>query len=70
MKVFLNVKLGIGGIREIEFFCADFSTFVWWWEQTTSPNRKHCRFLQQLRQSELIPKTGCRYSEESLFLLA
>ncbi|GIT63069.1 MAG: hypothetical protein Ct9H300mP21_06150 [Pseudomonadota bacterium] len=62
----MNVKLGIGGIREIEFFVQTFQ-FLYGGEQTTSPSR-NIEVLQQLRQSELIPKQDADTWKKHIFL--
>ena len=65
---FLNVKLGIGGIREIEFFVQTFQLLY-------GGGNKQLRLagtlqvLQQLRQSELIPKQDADTLEKAYFFL-
>jgi len=65
---FLNVKLGIGGIREIEFFV---QTFQLLYGGTKREFRVPgtLQILQQLRLSELIPERDADTLEKAYFFL-
>ena len=65
---YLNVKLGVGGIREIEFFVQTFQ-LLYGGSNFNLRSQKTLNILLELADKEIIPKSDAKALKEAYFFL-